>query len=114
MFFRDPGNKDGVVSCTKSLHQPRICDPQDQEDHIKSNVLKDYFKRLVLCDGRGHLTDHLMAYPSHNKLYSFKLRRLIKCCKSTCSVVDASKLLMCSTCLNKQFNSHYNMINATW
>ncbi|XP_031567061.1 uncharacterized protein LOC116302017 isoform X2 [Actinia tenebrosa] len=79
----------------------------------RSNLVSCMDCGLLLCDGRGHLTDHLISYPSHNKLYSFKLRRLIKCCKTTCSVVDATKLLMCSTCLSKQFNSHYDMINAT-
>ena len=38
----------------------------------------------------------------------------IKCCKSTCEVMDATELLMCSSCLDRAFTSHYSMINATW
>ena len=38
----------------------------------------------------------------------------VKCCKPTCEVVDARELLMCSSCLDRAFTSHYSMINATW
>lgn len=107
-----------------------------------SSVLKDYYKRcqklrnakdakcsdcglrsnlaycfecgLTLCDGRGHLINHLLEYPSHTKLFSYKLQRQIKCCKSTCEVVDCTELLMCPSCLGRAFTSHYSMINATW
>lgn len=44
------------------------------------SILFDYFllfPRLVLCDGRGHLIDHLLDYPSHMKLYSYKLQRQV-------------------------------------
>ena len=33
--------------------------------------------RSVMCDGRGHLSQHLLQHPSHNKLYSYKLERLV-------------------------------------
>lgn len=81
---------------------------------VKSNLAYCFECGLTLCDGRGHLIDHLLEYPSHTKLYSFKLQRQIKCCKSTCDVVDATQLLMCSSCLDRAFTSHYSMINATW
>ncbi|KAJ7369853.1 hypothetical protein OS493_035929 [Desmophyllum pertusum] len=81
---------------------------------IRSNLAFCFECGLILCDGRGHLIAHLMEYPSHMKLYSYKLQRQIKCCKSTCEVMDATELLMCSTCLDRAFTSHYSMINATW
>lgn len=81
---------------------------------VRSNLAYCFECGLILCDGRGHLIDHLMEYPSHTKLYSYKLQRQIKCCKSTCEVMDATQLLMCSSCLDRVFTSHYSMINATW
>lgn len=80
----------------------------------KSNLAYCLECGLTLCDGRGHLIDHLLEYPNHCKLYSFKLQRQVKCCKPTCEVVDARELLMCSSCLDRAFTSHYSMINATW
>lgn len=124
-----------LYSCSDTLQKP-------SEGPYDSSRLKEYYKRchmlreskdakcsdcgvrsnlaycfecgLILCDGRGHLIDHLMEYPSHTKLYSYKLQRQIKCCKSTCEVMDATQLLMCSSCLDRMFTSHYSMINATW
>ena len=34
--------------------------------------------RLTLCDGRGHLINHLLEYPSHTKLFSYKLQRQVR------------------------------------
>ncbi|XP_078360157.1 uncharacterized protein LOC144644518 isoform X2 [Oculina patagonica] len=81
---------------------------------VRSNLAYCFECGLILCDGRGHLINHLLEYPSHTELYSYKLQRQIKCCKSTCEVVDATELLMCSSCLDRAFTSHYSMINATW
>lgn len=53
------------------------------QDTLRANVpvnpfqLLLVFLRLVLCDGRGHLIDHLLDYPSHMKLYSYKLQRQV-------------------------------------
>lgn len=80
----------------------------------RSNLAYCFECGLTLCDGRGHLIDHLLEYPTHTKLYSYKLQRQVKCCKSICEVVDARELLMCSSCLDRAFTSHYSMINATW
>ena len=33
--------------------------------------------RCVYCDGRGHLSSHLLSHPSHNQLYSYKLARIV-------------------------------------
>ncbi|XP_048578795.1 uncharacterized protein LOC116612557 [Nematostella vectensis] len=80
----------------------------------RSNLANCLECGLTLCDGKGHLTRHLMEFPSHTKLYSFKLKKMIKCHKPTCAVVDITKLMMCASCLGKQFDGHYSMINATW
>jgi len=89
-------------------------DVRCSECGVRSNLAYCFECGLVLCDGRGHLIDHLLEYPSHTKLYSYKLQRQIKCCKSTCEVMDTTELLMCSSCLDRAFTSHYSMINATW
>jgi len=81
---------------------------------VRSNLAYCFECGLILCDGRGHLINHLLEYPSHTKLYSYKLQRQVKCCKSTCEVMDATELLMCSSCLDRAFTSHYSMINAVW
>lgn len=69
---------------------------------------------VVVCDNKGHLQRHLLNNPSHNMLYSYKLRRQIKCCKSTCRVSNAYKLYACAECVDRCFERHYNMMNATW
>ncbi|KAK6935191.1 Zinc finger, HIT-type [Dillenia turbinata] len=33
----------------------------------------------ILCDNAGHLNEHVMAHPSHQQYYSFKLKRLERC-----------------------------------
>ena len=38
----------------------------------------------------------------------------LKCCKSTCDVVNVYDLLVCSHCLGKAFSQHYSMIKAIW
>ncbi len=38
----------------------------------------------------------------------------IKCCKSTCEETNIYRLLACADCLDKCFDRHYSMINATW
>jgi hypothetical protein len=70
--------------------------------------------KAIFCDGRGHISQHLFDHPSHKNLYSYKLTKLIKCCKVDCSVTDVYKLLMCSFCLSKAFSQYYSMITATW
>ncbi|KAL6063687.1 P-loop containing nucleoside triphosphate hydrolases superfamily protein isoform 1 [Balamuthia mandrillaris] len=68
----------------------------------------------AFCDSNGHLADHLLRFPSHNELYSYKLRRQVKCCKSTCRETNVYKLLTCSDCLDKLFDRHYSMVTASW
>ncbi|CAJ2664060.1 unnamed protein product [Trifolium pratense] len=69
---------------------------------------------IVLCDGAGHLDDHIRTHPSHEKYYSHKLKRLVKCCKSTCKVTDIKDLLVCHYCFDKAFEKFYDMYTATW
>ncbi|RHN63249.1 putative RNA helicase transcription factor interactor and regulator CCHC(Zn) family [Medicago truncatula] len=69
---------------------------------------------IVLCDGAGHLDDHIRTHPSHQKYYSHKLKRLVKCCKSTCKVTDIKDLLVCHYCFDKAFEKFYDMYTATW
>ncbi|XP_010538426.1 PREDICTED: uncharacterized protein LOC104812781 isoform X2 [Tarenaya hassleriana] len=68
----------------------------------------------VLCDTAGHLNDHIRGFPSHQKYYSHKLKRLVKCCKSTCMVTSIKELMVCHYCFNKAFDRHYDMFSATW
>ncbi|KAE9597696.1 putative RNA helicase transcription factor interactor and regulator CCHC(Zn) family [Lupinus albus] len=69
---------------------------------------------IVFCDRAGHLNEHIRAYPSHQKYYSHKLKRLVKCCKSTCKVTDIKDLLVCHYCFDKAFEKFYDMYTATW
>nr|GLL25673.1 uncharacterized protein LOC109180697 isoform X2 [Ipomoea trifida] len=62
----------------------------------------------------GHLSKHISAHPSHQQYYSYKLNRLVKCCKSTCKVTDIQDLLACHHCFNKAFDKYYDMYTATW
>ncbi|XXG66459.1 hypothetical protein AAC387_Pa06g0027 [Persea americana] len=68
----------------------------------------------ILCDSAGHLTEHIVVHPSHQQFYSYKLKRLVKCCKSTCNVTSVKDLLACHYCLDKAFDKFYDMYTATW
>lgn len=68
----------------------------------------------ALCDSAGHLNEHIMEHPSHRQYYSYKLKRLVKCCKPTCKVTDIKELLACQYCFNKAFDKFYDMYTATW
>ncbi|XP_059657529.1 uncharacterized protein LOC132304044 isoform X2 [Cornus florida] len=69
---------------------------------------------MALCDSAGHLSEHIRAHPSHRQYYSYKLKRLVKCCKSTCKVTDINDLLACQYCFDKAFDKFYDMNTATW
>ncbi|KAB1217024.1 putative ATP-dependent RNA helicase DDX59 [Morella rubra] len=62
----------------------------------------------------GHLHEHIKTHPSHQHYYSHKLKRLVKCCKSTCKVTDIRDLLVCHYCFDKAFDKFYDMYTATW
>lgn len=68
----------------------------------------------IFCDDSGHLHEHIVAQPSHRQIYSYKLQRVVKCCKSTCNVTDIKDLLCCQYCLDKAFEKCYDMYTATW
>ncbi|XP_071702427.1 uncharacterized protein [Rutidosis leptorrhynchoides] len=70
--------------------------------------------RITFCDSAGHLMEHIHTHPSHTKYYSFKLNRLVKCCKTTCKVTNIKDLLACHFCFDKAFDKFYDMCNATW
>ncbi|KAJ6326942.1 hypothetical protein OIU78_013934 [Salix suchowensis] len=69
---------------------------------------------MILCDNAGHLHEHIRAQPSHQQYYSHKLKRLVKCCKSTCKVTSIRDLLVCHHCFDKAFDKFYDMYTATW
>lgn len=69
---------------------------------------------ITFCDSAGHLVEHIQTHPSHRKYYSYKLNRLVKCCKSNCKVTDIKDLLACHFCFDKAFDKFYDMCNATW
>ncbi|KAM7252117.1 hypothetical protein ACFE04_024000 [Oxalis oulophora] len=60
-----------------------------------------------------HLNEHIGHHPSHQQYYSHKLKRLVKCCKSTCEITDI-KNLACHYCFDKAFEKFYDMYTATW
>ncbi|XP_074264932.1 uncharacterized protein LOC141587362 isoform X2 [Silene latifolia] len=68
----------------------------------------------IVCDSVGHLHGHIASYPSHKHIFSHKLKRLVKCCKSTCEVTDFRELLVCQFCFDKAFDKFYDMYTATW
>ncbi|XP_028395763.1 uncharacterized protein LOC114519785 [Dendronephthya gigantea] len=79
-----------------------------------SNLAFCFECRVTLCDGRGHLIEHLLKFPTHKRLYSHKLQKVLKCSNSSCSIVDVDKLLVCPQCLSKVFDKQYSLVNATW
>jgi len=81
---------------------------------IRSNLVYCLDCDVLFCDGRGHLTSHLRDNPTHTKLYSFKLRRQIKCCKATCEKMNIYELMTCAECIDRCFDRHYSMVTATW
>ncbi|XP_022996224.1 uncharacterized protein LOC111491515 isoform X1 [Cucurbita maxima] len=68
----------------------------------------------VYCDSAGHLNEHIHRHPTHGLYYSHKLKRLVKCCKSTCRVTDIKDLLVCHYCFDKAFDKFYDMYTASW
>ncbi|CAN0842199.1 DEAD-box ATP-dependent RNA helicase 41 [Linum grandiflorum] len=68
----------------------------------------------VFCDNAGHLDEHIRMHPSHQQYYSHKLKRLVKCCKSTCKVTKMRDLLTCHYCFDKAFDKYYDMYTASW
>ncbi|KAJ0106556.1 hypothetical protein Patl1_18501 [Pistacia atlantica] len=72
-------------------------------------------KKLLFDDGcAGHLNEHIRTKSSHQKYYSHKLKRLVKCCKSTCKVTEITDLLVCHYCFSKAFDKYKDMYSATW
>ncbi|KAL8112338.1 hypothetical protein AgCh_019872 [Apium graveolens] len=69
---------------------------------------------ITCCDSVGHLSEHIKMHPSHKQYYSYKLKHLVKCCKSNCKVTDIKDLLACHYCFNKAFDKFYDMYTATW
>ncbi|CAA0842313.1 DEAD-box ATP-dependent RNA helicase 41 [Striga hermonthica] len=68
----------------------------------------------AFCDCAGHLNEHIRDNPTHQQYYSYKLKRLVKCCKSTCKVTGIRDLLACHYCFDKAFDKFYDMYTATW
>ncbi|PIN10046.1 RNA helicase [Handroanthus impetiginosus] len=68
----------------------------------------------TFCDCAGHLSKHIRGHPTHQQYFSYKLKRLVKCHKSTCMVTDIKDLLACHYCFNKAFDKFYDMYTATW
>ncbi|XP_075505745.1 uncharacterized protein LOC142542803 isoform X1 [Primulina tabacum] len=62
----------------------------------------------------GHLNEHIRDHPSHKQYYSYKLKRLVKCCKATCRVTDIKDILACHYCFNKAYEKFYDVYTATW
>ncbi|KAK3041100.1 hypothetical protein RJ639_026897, partial [Escallonia herrerae] len=82
--------------------------------HMSSTLAACLDCNTILCDGAGHLGEHIRVHSSHRQYYSFKLKRLVKCCKSTCKATDIKDLLACHYCFNKAFDKFYDMYTATW
>ncbi|KAK8805715.1 hypothetical protein WA158_002371 [Blastocystis sp. Blastoise] len=67
----------------------------------------------TFCDSI-HLCSHLLQYPSHNQLYSLKLKRMIKCCNKFCCETNIYKLKLCTKCLQNIWDRYYKMESAMW
>ncbi|KAM7262191.1 hypothetical protein ACFE04_021268 [Oxalis oulophora] len=97
--------------CQKPGHLAEDClvVSRDEVDlgHSRSNNI---FLQCI----RGHLNEHIGHNPSHQQYYSHKLKRLVKCCKSTCEITDIKNLLACHYCFDKAFEKFYDMYTATW
>ncbi|XP_010264254.1 PREDICTED: uncharacterized protein LOC104602320 isoform X2 [Nelumbo nucifera] len=101
-----------VKTCNpQSLASTQSCNQMLVKGCKSSSISRDL---LALYKSAGHLNEHIAAHPSHQQYYSYKLRRLVKCCKSTCNVTNIKDLLACNYCFDKAFDKFYDMYTATW
>ncbi|KAJ4826793.1 hypothetical protein Tsubulata_036569 [Turnera subulata] len=102
--------------CQKPGHLAEDClvTKTDQVDmkHKNSNSISRDLQ--LLYKSSGHLDEHIRTNPSHQQYFSHKIRRLVKCCKSTCNVTNIKDLLACDYCFDKAFDMFYDMYTATW
>lgn len=69
---------------------------------------------VTLCESGGHLAAHMQRNRNHRWLFSYKLRRQVKCAKADCPATDVYELRACHSCLSDAFDKHYNMCKALW
>ncbi|CAM8898271.1 unnamed protein product [Rhodiola kirilowii] len=81
--------------------------------HTTSSLATCLDCNTIFCDNAGHLNQHITRHPSHGNIYSYKLKRLVKCCKVSCKVTDIRNLLVCHYCFSKAFDKFYSMFTAT-
>ena len=79
----------------------------------RSNLVFCVACNCCYCD-KDHLLEHLRDNPSHHQLYSFKLRRLIKCSNPRCAKTNVYELFMCHRCSSVLYDKYYNMKTALW
>ncbi|CAI8036619.1 hypothetical protein GBAR_LOCUS20505 [Geodia barretti] len=104
------------ANCGKVGHFTQDCTVEAaQKEPLRIPTdLKALYSKSVHCDGRGHITAHLLSHPTHNCLYSSKLKKVIKCSNSMCQTVSIYDLYICSQCLGNAFSQHYSMVTACW
>lgn len=79
----------------------------------RSNLVYCVQCNSCFCD-KYHLLEHLRDNPSHVQLYSFKLRKLLKCSNPNCSNTNIYDLFMCHKCSSTLYDKYYNMKTALW
>ncbi|KAM7261856.1 hypothetical protein ACFE04_020933 [Oxalis oulophora] len=87
---------------------------EDTWDHDRHCWSKTRSTLSTYYECAGHLNEHIGHHPSHQQYYSHKLKRLVKCYKSTCEITDIKNLLACHYCFDKAFEKFYDMYTATW
>ena len=79
----------------------------------RSNLVYCVQCNSCFCD-KYHLLEHLQHNPSHFQLYSFKLRKLLKCSNPNCANTNIYELFMCHRCSSTLYDKYYNMKTALW
>lgn len=80
----------------------------------KFNLVQCLDCDTVWCDDKFHLINHLKSNPSHTTLFSYKLRKLIKCSNPTCKKTNIYKLIGCKYCFENIREKYYNFYTASW
>eukprot|EP01137_Pigoraptor_chileana_P023126 Opistho-2@88935 len=81
---------------------------------VGKNLVHCFDCGSYFCDGKGHVTAHLQSHPSHGRLFSCKMGRMVKCANSQCDELDSRRLIACVVCFDKIRDRHYSMYSATW
>ena len=97
------------AKCNAIRREKKVC----AQCGCRSNLVYCVECDSCFCD-KFHLLEHLQTFPTHTQLFSFKLRRLLKCSNPRCAETNVYKLFMCHKCSSTLYDKYYNMKTALW